>query len=211
MTGKARRAPLSHRIAAALLYRLWQLGIRLRPLIETREDARPLPPAPTPQQEFAFVQPTEADIEELVALGSESNREEMLQWLRGGKLCFGLRDGANLVANMWCDLDEVNFAPVWRKLAGDEAYLFAAYTDPRYRGHDLATRLRRVSYAELRARGRTRLCSYSELFNPAARRFKLKLGAVEERLCVNIDLFGRWSRTLTVWRYPSAKKWEADL
>ncbi len=186
--------PFGRRVAAALMHRLSQIGIRLRPLIETLEDVDP--PATRPGVEpFRFVTLTADDIDDLLALGTESNREEMLRWLSGGKLCFGLRDGEKLVANMWCDLDEVNFAPVHRALDRDEAYLFAAYTDPTYRGRDLAPKLRHACYAHLRANGRTRLVSYSEPFNVASRRFKQKLGAREVGTCVHVDLFGRWSRT----------------
>jgi GNAT superfamily N-acetyltransferase len=197
-------------VAAALLHRLSQVGIRLRPLIETVEDANP--PGTRPGVEpFRFVALTPADIDDLIELGTESNREEMLRWFDEGKLCYGLRDGDKLVANSWCDLDEVNFAPVQRRLGPDEAYLFAAYTDPTYRGRDLAPKLRHACYAQLRALGRRRIVSYSEPFNLASRRFKQKLGAVEVGSCVHVDVFGLWSRTFALTRRRDPKKREAGL
>ena len=202
--------PFGQRVLAALLYRVSHLGVRLRPLIETLEDVTP--PARRPGVEpFRFEALAASDIGDLLALGTEANREEMLRWFAAGKRCFGLRDGVRLVATMWCDLDEVNFAPVHRVLAADEAYLFAAYTDPSYRGRDLAPRLRHACYAHLRANGRTRLVSYSEPFNRASRRFKQKLGAVEVAAWLHVDLFGRWSRTIPVPKRLFGMKREAGL
>jgi len=61
--------------------------------------------------------------------------------------------------------------------------------------------LRSACYAELRKRGFTRFYSHSDYFNTAARRFKQKLGAVEEDLKIQVRLSDKWSRTFTVWRY----------
>jgi hypothetical protein len=58
-------------------------------------------------------------------------------------------------------------------------------------------------YSALRAIGRDSLLSYTEYFNTAARRFKAKLGAVDESLCVHVALFGHYSRTFTMRRYTT--------
>jgi GNAT superfamily N-acetyltransferase len=88
------------------------------------------------------------------------------------------------------------------KLAQHEGYLFAAYTNPAYRGHDLAPRLRLVCYEELRKAGRTSLISHAVYWNTASRRFKAKLGATEQALYLHVGLFGKWSAT---WKLCGAR------
>jgi GNAT superfamily N-acetyltransferase len=88
------------------------------------------------------------------------------------------------------------------KLAQHEGYLFAAYTNPAYRGHDLAPRLRLVCYEELREAGRTSLISHAVYWNTASRRFKAKLGATEQALYLHVGLFGKWSAT---WKLCGAR------
>jgi ribosomal protein S18 acetylase RimI-like enzyme len=111
-----------------------------------------------------------------------------------------VKDGSCIVAKMWCDLEEFNFPTCFRKLESHEAYLFNAYTDPTVRGHSLAPFMRQQCYAALRARGRDTFYSYTDYFSTASRRFKQKLGAVDESLRVHVSLFGRLSRTFTLRR-----------
>jgi hypothetical protein len=63
--------------------------------------------------------------------------------------------------------------------------------------------MRQQCYAALRARGRDSFYSYSDYFNAASRRFKKKLGAVDESLFVHVTLFGRLTRTFTLRRYAT--------
>ena len=119
----------------------------------------------------------------------------------GPFLCLGVRDGDRLVPKMWCDLAECS-DPTCRRLLGErEAYLFSAFTDPAYRGQNLAPYLRQAFYATLRARGRDHIFSCTDYFNLAARRFKAKLGALDEALLLGVTLFVRYRRTLTLRRY----------
>ena len=154
------------------------------------------------ESEFVFAEITEANIKELVELEPETIAEKHLERFRQGKLCFGLWHGPRLVAKAWCDVDEINSPWGPARLGPGEAYFFWAYSDPAYRGRNLAPALRLACYAELRRRGYSRFFSYSEYFNRPARRFKQKLGAVEQDVRLHVDLFGRWSRTFTL-RRPS--------
>lgn len=193
-------ARLGDRIVEGILWRLDRLGIQLRPFVTIREGSVPsgLPP---PDGEFAFSEVTAANIRELVELEPGTIAEKHLERFRQGKLCFGLWHGPRLVAKTWCDLDEINSKWGPRKLAPDEVYLFWAYSDPAYRGRNLAPALRLACYAEMRSRGYARFCSYSEFFNRPARRFKQKLGAIEQDARLYVGLFGRWSTTFTLKRY----------
>lgn len=158
-------------------------------------------PPQRPADRLRFGPVTAADIDGLLRMEPRPARPELERRFAEGMLCYGVRDGATLVAKTCCDLAEFNYPPARRKLESDEAYLFAAYIDPDYRGHNLAPYMRAECYEALRAMGRTRLWSYTDYYNTPARRFKAKLGAVEEALCLHVELFGRWSRTLTLRRY----------
>lgn len=199
----AKKAPdysFRYRVLHAIRWRLTRIGIRTTPFVTIREGG--VPPEPVPAAgPFTLVELTAADIDDIFALDPEFSREQMKALFDAGKLCFGLREGSRLVAKSWCDLDEVTYELAPRKLRPGEAYLFAAYSDPAYRGRNLAPILRAACYEELRRRGCTRLFSYSDFFNLSARRFKQKLGGIEEDLRIHVDLFGRWRRTLKIWRY----------
>jgi hypothetical protein len=102
---------------------------------------------------------------------------------------------------MWCDLDAFSYPPNYRKLEPDEVYLFAAVVDRAHRGEGLAPLMRAECYNALRKKGRSRFCSYTDYFNTPARHFKAKLGAREELLRLHVELFGKWSKTVTLSRY----------
>jgi GNAT superfamily N-acetyltransferase len=98
-------------------------------------------------------------------------------------------------------LEDMFWEPASRKLKPEEAYLFAAYSDPEYRGQNLAPTLRAASYKALRDMGASTFYSHSEYFNLPARRFKQKVGGIEKDLQIELGLFKKWNRTITVWRY----------
>lgn len=148
---------------------------------------------------FGFV--TAADTEDLLLLEAGAKRDEISSWFSDGKLCYGVRNGDRLIAKMWCDLDAFSYPPNYRTLDPDEVYLFAAFADPAHRGSGVAPLMRANGYEALRKLGRSRFYSYTDYFNTPARRFKAKLGAREEQLRLHIDLFGWWSRTVTLKRY----------
>jgi len=149
--------------------------------------------------EFCFL--SVEDIGELVQLDPQTGAEELREWFKSGKLCFGARTGEALVAKTWCDLDTFNYPPNYRMLADDEAYLYAASTHPDHRGKNLAPKMRSACYEALRKMGRHRFYSYTDYFNTPARRFKKKLGAREQALRIHIDLFGKWSKTMTLRKF----------
>ena len=196
--------PLAKRILPAIFWRVRRIGISIDLFLTVREGETPVNFDQTDDAlSFGFL--TVADIEELVRFEPGSGRDSLLQLFREGKLCYGVRDGSPLVAKMWCDLKEFNFPPNYRKLADDEVYLFAALVHPDYRGQNLAPLMRAACYASLRKMGRTRFYSYTEYFNTAARHFKAKLGARDEALRLHVDLFGKWSKTLTLRQYSDLR------
>jgi hypothetical protein len=191
------------RVLRGLLSRLGRVGISIKPWLMVREGAASTAAAITLDPRFAsgFIGPD--DTPELVRVEPGITAEQCADRFQRGLLCFAVKEGSRIVAKMWCDLEEVNFPPCHRKLGRQEAYLFNAYTDPTVRGHSLAPFMRQQCYAALRARGRSAFYSYSDYFNTASRRFKKKLGAIEESLFVHVTFFGRFSRTFTLRRYST--------
>jgi GNAT superfamily N-acetyltransferase len=188
------------RVADAVRWRLSRLGIHIEAFFMVREGARQSE-ALSLDSQFRLVTLTAADIGELMQLDKEEVRAKALRCFSEGALCFGLRDGDRLVAKMWCSLTWLYHEPMRRELRQDEAYLFSAYTDPTYRGRQLAPQLRSACYQALRNLGRTNCLSFTVYTNNASRRFKAKLGAVEESLHLYVRLFGKWSRTWLVREY----------
>lgn len=196
----ARAKHLPARILRRLINVLKKAGVNIEPFLTVREGENSAAPANVPDQ-FRLGFLDAEDLDELVKLEPGSNRDEISRWLQEGVLCFGVRDQSRLIAKMWCDPNEFNFPPNYRKLEDDEVYLFAAYSDPDYRGQGLAPLMRSAGYAALRDKGKSRFYSYTEYFNTPARRFKEKLGARNEKLRLHIGLFGKWSKTMTLRRY----------
>ena len=202
MAGTNRRNSFWPRIPSGLLNRLGRTGVSIRPFLVVREGTSNVATiASDPRFAAGFVGPD--DIPELVRVQPFVDAGKCADRLRRGFLCYAVKDGSRIVAKMWCDLEEINFVPARRRLEGREAYLFDAYTDPTYRGQNLAPFMRLNCYDALRAIGRDSFVSYTEYFNTAARRFKAKLGAKDEALCVHVALFGRYSRTFTLRRYTT--------
>ena len=195
-----RRAPWHHRTLAALMRELGRIGIRINPFLVVRE-AETVTPGTMENEDLEFAIAGPGDIDELLRLQRGHNKDSIAQWFAEGKLCFTAKHEDRLVALMWCDLDAFNYPPNFRKLSQGEAYLFAAISDPEYRGRSVAPSLRLFCYDELRKRGVTSIYSYTDYYNSAARRFKAKLNARDLRLRVAVDLWGRWSWTFTLKHY----------
>jgi hypothetical protein len=199
----ASQFPFSWRVVGWLLYRLERMGISIKPYLIVREGVVAPPAAITLDSKFSSGFAGPKDSSEIVRVEPGITAELCADRFRQGLLCFAVKEGSRIVAKMWCDLGAFNFPPSHRKLDGHEAYLFNAYVDPNVRGRNLAPFMRQECYAALRAIGRDSYFSYSDFFNIASRRFKKKLGAVDESLCVSITIRDRFSRTFTLRRYSS--------
>jgi len=101
---------------------------------------------------------------------------------------------------MWCDLETFNYPPNFRHLSPNEAYLFAAYANPDYRGQNIAPQMRAACYSSLRNIDRSEFCTRTNYFNASARRFKSKLGADNVALRVYLSVFRICAKTFTLKR-----------
>ena len=118
------------------------------------------------------------DLKSLDHVDGRNDSEKMLiRRLEHGQKCFALVCKSQIAAFMWCDLNELTFAPCKRMLKEHEAYLFDAHTLKAFRGQNLAPYLRYGCYKILTSMGRYVIYSYSDYFNRPAIRFKKKLNA----------------------------------
>jgi GNAT superfamily N-acetyltransferase len=179
--------------SAMIPWRLDHIGIRIVPFVTVLEGQSAIDSSLL-NDNFQFCSLTENNFDDLILIEPHYTKEKIVAWFDAGKLCFGLRDGERLVAKMWCDLNDMFWEPAFRKLKKEEAYLFAAYSDPEYRGKNLAATLRGACYEYLRD-------SHSEYFNLPARRFKQKLGGIETDLQIEFGLFRKWNWIVMVRRY----------
>lgn len=195
--GGTRARRFLERLLGSILWRLTRCGIHMSIILMTQENAQGTQTSDLPADlEVSELTPT--DIDDLLALQPDVTREQFIAEFDAGRLCFGLRHHGVLVGKVWCDLHAVNEPAIYRPLGPDEAYLFAAYTAPAFRGRNIAPALRTACYRALRARGKTLIWSFSNYHNGAARQFKKKLGAIEGPVQIHVDLFRRWSIRCTL-------------
>lgn len=185
------------RIARGVRRRLGLVGFYVMPVYLVREDGRPVG-AIEIDERFHFEELGPDDNAELLRLENRSDQDVYLRRFRAGKLCFGIKAGEQLISKVWCALDEIDSQFHRRRLEAHEAYFFDVFCDPAYRGLNLTPYLRLRCYQVLRDRGRTTYYSVTEFFNRSAKRFKAKVGAVNERLLVHVSCFGRFHRTWSV-------------
>jgi len=124
--------------------------------------------------------------------GRKFSEKFLVQRLKDGQKCIGLKKDNTLAAFSWCNLKEISVKWNLSPLKKDEAYLFDAYTLLDYRGKGIAPFLRFHLYRELQKLGRTKLYSYSDYFNTSAVRFKQKLDAKKMKLFLVINFFDKW-------------------
>ena len=124
--------------------------------------------------------------------GIKLTEAKLLQRLREGKKCLGVKSHGELVAFTWCDFDQCDEKFHKFLLKDDEAYLFDAYTLMPFRGKGIAPYMRYQCYKELAKSGRHKLYSLSFYVNTSSLKFKKKLNAKFLELRLSVDLFGKW-------------------
>ena len=140
--------------------------------------------------DFTVVTLNETDMKEMEQLPMRTRKEsELLNLMRKGNHCLGIRINGQLAAFTWYNQHECNFSGSTFALEDKEAYLFDAYTSPDFRGMNLAPLIRQEVYKALDEQGITTLLSVSECFNRSAIRSTAKLKATKECLLVYVSLF----------------------
>jgi ribosomal protein S18 acetylase RimI-like enzyme len=147
-----------------LLWRLARVGIRIRPFLVVREGTPSNIERLTTDPRFSFGFVGTDDIPELVRVRPGVDAAKCAERLRSGLRCYVVKDGGRIVSMTWCDLEKFDVETFHRRLGDREAYLFGAYTDPAYRGQNLAPFLRMKCYGALRAMGRDSFFRHHGIF-----------------------------------------------
>jgi hypothetical protein len=132
---------------------------------------------------------------------SELSLEKLHKRIRENSRCFAVKHNGEIAGYMWfnlfcCESSYLSFA-----LHPDEAYLFDAKIFNAFRGKNLAPFLRDQIYSHLNNQGKTKYLSITDAFNTPAKRFKLKLGAKNQKLYLQIKLFGLNKITILLKKY----------
>lgn len=188
---------------------LSKFGIRISPFFIFQETANPHQYSRFDREAFkvyemGFWGPDEIKAMALIP-GRKFSEKELLNRLREGQCCLGLKKNGAIVAFSWCNFKECSFAFDRWPLKHDEAYLLDAYTCVDYRGKGLAPYLRYHLCEELIKIGRTKLYSLSDYFNTPAVNFKMKLKAEKIKLNLYIEFFGKWHLCFTIKDYQTQK------
>jgi GNAT superfamily N-acetyltransferase len=183
-----------------LLDRLASKGIDIRLMYWTKEelDDVPMPEFKDNLEEysFGFLEP-----EEMKTILEEEQKGESLEtwisWLEEGKKCFGAKHRGRVVAFCWVFFEYSTHGDKIR-IKDDEVFLFYLFTKKAYRGKNIAPLIHFKLYGVLEEMGREACYSWTEFFNPPAKKFKKKLNAKFVKLILYIELFKKykWSRTV---------------
>jgi len=192
---------------------LARLGLRIAPSYLMVEKSTPdAMNLKTGLEQYAFGLLGPEDMKTIAALPLRPFTEkDLLDRLRAGCICVGVKHAGELVAFSWANPTESRFAGRRFVLKDDEAYLFDSFAFVDYRGKGLIPATRRLIYRELAKLGKTRFYSYTDCFNKSSLRFKEKLGAKKVRLCLSIKLLNRYTVALTLKRFPETQDGESAL
>ncbi len=142
------------------------------------------------EYELCFLSPQ--DVKTISSIpGRHFTEESLLERLRNGQKCFGLKYRGELAAFTWCNFDRCTHGYKF-PLKDNEAYLFDAYTLMHFRGKGLAPYIRYQCYKELAKSDRHKLFSISDYVNTPSIKFKKKLNAKLLELRLSIELFKKW-------------------
>ncbi len=117
---------------------------------------------------------------------------DLLQRLKKGQKCLGIKHSERIVAFRWFHLNNIDCSFCKISLKEDEAYLFDSYTIISCRGKGLAPYVSYQCYKELARLGRYNLYSIVECINTPSIKFKMKLNAEIIELCLYVELFKKW-------------------
>jgi hypothetical protein len=183
--------------------RIPRIGIDISPYYLYQENCKdsaiPAIKELDPDYSFGIILPE--DLKQLENNGSGFSPEELLDFLKAGQKCFGVKYKGEVAAFMLVNFDELKYKSMHMQLKSNEAYLWNMFTLEPYRGRNLAPYLRFKSYKILNAMGRDTLYSVSECFNTPAIKFKRKLNAKIQKLMLHVRLFKKFKRNFTIKSY----------
>ncbi len=200
MTGRA--TPSIRRIREILrdegLQSLWvkflgETMYRRMVIIERRLDEPVVDIVPRVPIEVSLLK--EGEIDEYRRFRPRDSVPDIHGWLAGGRLCFVARHEGRMVHSCW-----ISRGPTWidyldfeLPLARDEVCACASFTDPQFRGMDIAPARLTHTLRHLQAAGYRRLVSVVVWGNQASLRYSLH-GGYREIGTVSRVTLGPWRR-----------------
>lgn len=151
--------------------------------------------------EFSFFDAD--DIERICDLPERSfvSREHVRKIYVKGTKCYGAKYHGEIAGFTWFDLDEC-FSRLYKvPMKANEAYLFDVYVLNKFRGNNLALRLRHKIYEILHDRGVDSFYNITEAFNTPSIRVKQKLNSRIVFLGLYVRLFRKRKKTWILKRY----------
>lgn len=189
-----------------LRHYLVRLGIEITPFYYMKE----VLPSDIPTYLTAMPEGFEFSVfgsEEVAAINRLSEREDyvsdqkVLDNLKKGDTCLGIKYKGEIVAFTWFSVEQVRSYLYSSVFKANEAYLYDMYVLKAFRGKNLAPILRYRNYEILKKMGRDTFYSVSECSNAASLRFKEKLNARFVFWALYIGLFGKYHHLWVLRRY----------
>lgn len=182
---------------------LARIGFDFMPYYWVQEATSPITPPKIRGEDKNFVIEKFGEIEinhiKNTIIGIEE--KDLLDDLRSGEICLGLKSGERIAAYMFIKRKPFVFRNRTFQLAPNESYLHSMYTFEAYRGKNLAPYLRFHSYKYLEKEGVDTFYSVSEYFNKSTIKFKKKLNSKPKGLFLSVILFKKLAFNINLKKY----------
>ncbi len=127
--------------------------------------------------------------------------KDLLNDLKNGQLCIGIKHHEKIAAYMFIKRDSFTFREKTFDLKENESYMHSMYTFESYRGKNLAPFLRYNCYELAKEKGIDVNYSITEYFNKSTIKFKKKLKSRPVKLLISIVLFKKYTKNFTLKNY----------
>jgi GNAT superfamily N-acetyltransferase len=190
-------------VTKTFLDNLAKVGVDIRPMYWTKEDFGNAPPVEFKDniEDYTFDFFGSEDLKTIVETEQKGESlDTWLAWLAEGKKCFGAKHKGDVAAYCWVFLDYQEQKGLI-SIEPDEAFLFYLFTLKKYRGKNIAPLIHVKLYEVLGNMGRNAVYSWTEYFNPSAKKFKKKLNAKFVKLILYVELFKKFKRGWIIKKY----------
>ena len=124
--------------------------------------------------------------------------KDLLDYLKGGETCIGLKHDGNIVAFLFIRRQSFTFRKRYFNLSENDSYLHSMYVFEKYRGKNIASYLRSQSFKLLEKENITTIFSISEYFNKSAIKYQRKSNSQPLKLYLSVRLFKQKTLNFTL-------------
>jgi hypothetical protein len=182
---------------------LAKIGIDIMPYYWVQEATEPITPPNIRGDASGFKVSYfgEEEIKEVKSTIIGIEGKDLLDDLKNGQLCIGIKHNENIAAYMFIKRENFTFRKKTFELKENESYMHSMYTFESYRGKNLAPFLRYNCYELAKEKGINVNYSVTEYFNKSTIKFKKKLNSKPVKLLVSIVLFKKYTKNITLKNY----------